>query len=208
MAAVAAAAAPTLMQSLGPALIGAGGSLIGGMIGGKGDGDPNYYKLREAEMAGIYGQDGPFGRTYMDIDRGEKIKGEGHRKDDTYTLRTELSPEMEALKNALMGRVGAGRSTYTPAGMPNKLQSLYANSMMNYARPVEDRVSMVENIRRGRNIDAWKPQMPSYSRGDFGFGMGDGPVQVAPESEEIPQDAYEPGAMAALIQAMGGRNNA
>ena len=99
----------------------------------------------------------PFGSSRLVTDYGVDREGKNRHDDDTYSIETNLSPEMQSLADALLSRAGASRGTFSSGGMPEGFQQEYA-SRLGYA-----------------------PSVGSYERPEFAFDRGDGPAESIDE---------------------------
>ncbi len=100
-------------------------------------------------------------------------------RDDVRTVNQTLSPQMQALADKMMGMAGRSRETFKSGGMGSGL-GRYMNQHIG-VRP------------KGY-----------YDRGQYGFGQGYGPTEVAieDESSEIPASNVDPVAYQDLMDAL------
>lgn len=169
--------------------VAAAGAVLGGLgssgiLGGGGDvdvpsvGEQTNYGIRAANI----GTQTPFGGTTLIHDRGSQIYGDNAEDDDTFTLRQTLSPEMQAISDALLAQAGASRASFSSGGMPQGLQDIYANTVLNYSIPQEYRTSVLESKLQGRPLDSFMPALSSYERPEYGFGGTEEPLEL-PEAD-------------------------
>lgn len=153
-----------------------------------GDDGPKINPWQQAQ-AGLVTQnpniDSFWGGTNLIHDRGSINTGDNIERDDTFTQRQSMSPQMQALSQALAGRAGASRGTFSSGGMPDHLKDRYAFSMYNSGLPQDQRTSFSE--RGDMDLSGYMPAESSYERPEFAFGVGNGPAQIG-DGQPAPQD--------------------
>jgi hypothetical protein len=165
--------------------IAGGGFLLDKFLGGDDINAADPWEQANAQFKANPSTSNYFGTTrFLNDDMGTKSY-----KDDKYYVDQQMSPEMTALADKMMGMAGRGQQTFTSGGMGDNLSG-YMDNVLGNRTPT------------------------TFDRGELGFGSGTGPANVpVPEpvydeegnliASEVPADQFDLNAYQDMLNALG-----